>query len=112
MNRRSKHRRKRASSTEPRSVEVLTIGWMLMVVTTLLCEAGSLASHWVSRGAGTLGVLSGLLLFAACVIGLGVLLLTPVVLKSRRLPPPLPITVFALVVAVAPLATMLLQALE
>jgi hypothetical protein len=109
-------KRKRRSRTrlesEPRAVEVLTIGWMLMVVTTLACEIGFVISRGLAGGEGTLLVLSNLLLFAALVIGMIALLILPVVLRSRRLPPPSGIVFFAVVVSAAPLALAAMEVLN
>jgi hypothetical protein len=55
---------------------------------------------------------SYLLLFAAFVIGLIALFITPVVLRSRRVAPPSGVTVFALVVAAAPIVLVAIEILE
>jgi hypothetical protein len=100
-----KRRSKSRVEPEPRTVEVLTVGWMLMVVTTLACEIGFAAARMLSDSPdSSLMMLSQLLLFAALVIGIVALLTTAVVVRSRRLPPPPGITVFAVTVAAAPLA--------
>jgi membrane protein YdbS with pleckstrin-like domain len=108
-------RKKRSKSHavgDPRTVEVLTVGWMLMIVTTLACEVGFVLARWLAGGDGSLMLLSQLLLFAAFVIGLIALFVTPVVLRSRRLPPPSGVTVFAIVVAAAPLVMVVIEVLE
>jgi membrane protein YdbS with pleckstrin-like domain len=108
-----KKRSKPQATTESRSMEVLTIGWMLMVVTTLGCEVGFVAARWISGGTqGPLMMLSQLLLFAALVIGLVTLLITPVVVRGRRLPPPPAVTAFAVVIAAAPLAMAAVEMLK
>lgn len=107
-----KKRSKSRAAAEPRTIEVLTIGWMLMVVTTLACEVGFVAVRSLAGGDTVLSTLSELLLFAALVIGLVALLVTPVVLRSRRLPPPSGVTVFAVVVAGAPIAMIALEVLN
>ena len=98
-------------SRETRSTDALTIGWMLMVLTALVCELGFLAARGFAgpESEGSLAVLMVLLLFASTVIGLGVLLLTPVVLKVRRDPPPRAIVVFSVVVGAAPWALIVFQ---
>lgn len=105
-----KERKKK--SGENRAVEVLTIGWLLMVITALVCEVGSLASSWaVSQfGAGNgVSVLSDLLLFAAVIIGLISLIVAPVVLKSRKTPTPRPVIVVGVCAGVLPILTLFWQ---
>lgn len=105
MSKHAKKRKKSPAAGDLRSVEVLTIGWMLMVITTLVCELGFVAVRMGRpQPDSSLAILSSLLLFAALVIGLLALLITPVVLRSRRVPPPQAITVVAVVVALAPVA--------
>ena len=109
-------RTKRAQPIENRSVEFLTVGWMLMVITTLICEVAAAACHLyvvqIDRQAATIELFSGLLLFASFVVGSLSLIVCSVVLKSRREPPPRSILIFAVVVGVAPLVTVLLQAIQ
>jgi hypothetical protein len=111
MKKRSRRGVERAALRESRSAEVLTIGWMLMVLTALVCELGFLLAQWLAAGQteGAWAVLMALLLFASTVIGLFILLLTPVVIKSRRTPPPQRIIAFAVIVGAAPLAIIVLQ---
>jgi peptidoglycan/LPS O-acetylase OafA/YrhL len=108
-------RKKRSKShvvDDPRTVEVLTVGWMLTVVTTFACEVGFILARWLAGPGQTLMLFSHLLLFAAFVIGLIALFVTPVVLRSRRVPPPSGVTVFAVVVAAAPLVLVVIEMLE
>jgi uncharacterized membrane protein len=109
-------RTKRMQSVDNRSVEFLTVGWMLMVVTTLVCEIGAAACHLyvvqINRQATTVEVLSRLLLFGSFVVGCLSLVVCSVVVKSRREVPPRSILIFAIVVGVAPLVTVLLQAIQ
>ena len=111
-----KQRNKRAPPGEIRSVEYLTVGWMLMVITAFLCELVSAACHLyvrqASQQATAADMFSRLLLFAAFVIGSLSLIVCAVVVKSRREPPPRSILIFAVVVGVAPLLTLLLQAVQ
>ena len=83
-----------------------------MVVTTLVCEVGFFVARWLAGGRSSLELLSQLLLFAAFVIGLIALFVTPVVLRSRRLPPPSGVTVFAVLVAAAPLVIVTIEMLD
>lgn len=107
-----KKRAKPQTVDNPRTVEVLTVGWMLMVVTTLICELGFLFARQIADGQTSLEVLSRLLLLAAFIIGLIALFVTPVVLRSRRSPPPSGVTVFAVVVAAAPLVIVTIEMLD
>lgn len=119
MVKRTKQRRRRtrsgrAASGESKRADLLTSGWMLTVVTALACELGFAAAQWystVQRGTAV-EPLGRLLLFAALLIGLAALLLTPVVLKSRRVPPPRGITLAAVAVGLAPLGIILWKVLD
>ena len=94
-------------SAEIAPADALTVGWMLSVLTTLLCELGVLAAYWYVAAhpeAAKADVLCGLLLLAAIVLGLFSLCLLPIVVKLRRELPPLSIVVFAVVVDLAPIA--------
>jgi len=104
-----------SSSGERPTVEFLTIGWMLAVVTALVCELGLVAARSyllvVDGEAARMTSLAAILLFASLVVGLVVLGLGYAVVRSRRVPPPRGIVVFASVVGAAPLAALLLRAL-
>ncbi len=90
---------------ESQSAEALTIGWMLSVMTALICEFGVVAA-WLysSRNPDDkrVGMTGELLLFAAAVVGTAVLVLTPLAHKARVVAPPLAVTLFAIVVGAAP----------
>ena len=113
MSKRVRKRKRVSAAADPRSVEALTIGWMLMVVTTLVCEV-SFAGIRISNPPpdAPLMVLSNLFLFAAMVIGVLALLVTPVVLRSRRVPPPQGIIVLSVVVGLAPVAMVVFEVLR
>ena len=113
----AKAKKNRPSPTAPsddRSVEALTIGWMLCVMTTLVCELGLAAARiyllTVDSDARWIAALAAMLLFAAALIGLISLLLAWAVVKMRREPPPRGILVFAVVVGAAPVVSMLVRA--
>jgi hypothetical protein len=95
---------------ETRAAEAATVGWMLSAMVALVCELGWVALRWwltAHPGGQVLPALADLLFFSALVVGTVTLLLTPVVLRSRRVLPPRGITVFAVVVGAAPLLTLL-----
>ncbi|HUY89792.1 MAG TPA: hypothetical protein VMV10_13745 [Pirellulales bacterium] len=106
-----KRNAKQPRSRETRSTDALTIGWMLMVFTALVCEIAFMATRGFAGAdsEGSLAVLTVVLLLASVVIGLGVLLLTPVVIKIRRDPPPRAIIIFSVVVGIAPWALIVFQ---
>ncbi len=95
-----------------RGVESLTVGWMVSVVTTLICDLAAAISRlyvvWINP-ATRLELLSNVLWFAAAVLGLITLFMTPIILKSRREPPPTPILILAIVVAGVPLLAVLVS---
>ena len=108
-----KRRAKARIASDPRSVEILTVGWMLTVVTTLACELGFVISRWLADSSDSpLMILSDLLLFAAFVIGMIGLLIMSIVLRARRLPPPSVVVVFASVISGAPLAMAAIEMLN
>lgn len=108
---------KRKLKKKPRSVapaeskasDAITVAWMLCVVTGLICDVGAIIVRWTLSGYSdnvNLQVLFALLAFSALVAGTLSLCLLPVVLKTRRVPPPPGIVVFAIVVGVMPLLTL------
>ena len=116
MSKRGKQRDRRHLAVDHRGVETLTVGWMLMVFTTLACEVIAALAYWyvrqIDRQAEHIELLANLLLFAACVVGLMSLLVCGVVLRTRRVPPPRSIIVFSLIVALAPLVSLLLASVR
>ena len=97
-------------SAEIGPADAVTVGWMLAVTTTLVCELAVLAAYWYAAAhpQAKADVLCGLLLVAAIVIGLVSLCLLPLVVKLRRQMPPLPVVIFAIIVSLSPLATAML----
>lgn len=106
------HRSKPLKSAPP--VDGLTVGWVTTLITTFVCELGAVAARlyvqYVDAEAKLIGMFSGLLLFAAAVVGVFLLVLTPIVVYRKRSHPPRGIVVFAVVVGVAPWIGMILQA--
>jgi uncharacterized membrane-anchored protein len=109
-------RRKPKPRIEKPPVDALTVGWMMTMITTLICLIAAAAARafvrYVNAEAVLVGALSGLLLFSAAVIGLILLVMTPIVVKRKNSDPPTGLVFFAYLVGIAPLAGMLLQAWE
>jgi len=100
------------ASTESRAADLVTVVWMLHVVTAFACQVvgalARLAYLWVSDHP-LLGVLAGFMLLASLVAGTVSLLLLPVVWRARRVPPPTGILVVAIGVGVMPWLILLYQ---
>jgi hypothetical protein len=99
---------------ESRLAEALTVGWVVAALSTLVCELATVAARLYLRQApynAPIAALADLTLFAALAIGIFTLLLTPMVLKLRRLPPPRGVTTLAVAIGLAPLATIAWQVL-
>ncbi|MEX0819737.1 MAG: hypothetical protein WD070_09080 [Pirellulaceae bacterium] len=101
---------------EDRRAEIVTVAWMLAMMTTLGAEVvGGLLRVLVSVLAPappTLVVFPNVMLFTAAVTGLICLALTPIVYRSRRVPPPTAVTVLAVTVSVLPLAIGIVQSIR
>jgi hypothetical protein len=107
--RKQKRQRTRVpAGVEDSRAEVITVAWMLAMMTTLGAElVGGLLRLALSRfeSAATSPVaLANLMLFSAAVTGLFCLSLTPLVYRFRRVPPPTAVTVLAVTVSILPLA--------
>ena len=101
-----------AGPAEDRVAEFLTVAWMLSVFTTLVCELGSAAAIWYLRAqpqAVQVAALASVLLFAALVTGTLSLVLMAGAWRLRRVKPPPGVSVFALVVGVAPVVMLLVR---
>ncbi len=99
---------------ESRAVETVTVIWVLTILNTFACELGALAVGSYARAhadAAAAKLLSELLLLAAVIVGVISLGLLPVILKIRRNGPPPAVTVFAIVVGLAPILALVLKAL-
>ena len=90
---------------ESQSSKAVTIVWSLSVVMVLACTLMAVAARlllWALPNADKLPVLEAFALFAACVVGVVSLVLLPVVYRVRRIPPPMGLVVFGVMVAAAP----------
>ena len=99
---------------ESRVADAMTVGWMLSVMTALVCQAGLVivrAVEHYQREVEPLGVLGELLLFAALVFGVVSLVLAPIVLRLRSTSVPPGITIFAVAVGLTPVAIVIWRSL-
>ena len=100
---------------ESRGAEVLTIFWTVLVTTAVGCNIGAAVTrliHSNQPGNNAIGLLSGLLLFAAVVVGVLILGLLPVVYRMRKEPPPRGYVVFAVLIGAAPILTVIALAMR
>jgi hypothetical protein len=91
---------------ESQTAEIATVAWAVLVTMVLVCDLTAVGAHFVYLGNPQLrgaAVLGGMMLAAGAILGVGVLVLLPVVRRIRRVPPPLGFTVFAACAAAAPL---------
>jgi hypothetical protein len=100
---------------ESRGAEALTVLWMLATVATLAAEfvagAGLLffpANSSADEAPSPLSALPGVMLFTALTTGTLCLVLTPLVRRLRRTPPPPAVVWMAAVVGVSPWAILLI----
>jgi hypothetical protein len=104
-----------SAPSESQAAEAATIGWMLCVLTATMCQLGVVAARlyfaW-HPDAIVIGTAGELLLFASAMIGSVTLALIPVVYKTRRVKPPVPVTAFATAVGVIPWLVLLRQLLS
>jgi hypothetical protein len=100
-------------SPDSPAVEFLTVGWMLSVITALVCELAFAGVRGyllaVDGESPRMEMLAAVLVFAAVVVGLISLALAFAVVKAGRTPPPRGILTFSIVVGVLPLAAMVLR---
>lgn len=92
---------------ESRRAETATVGWMLAVATTLVCQlayAGVRGYLWIADiDTSPLQALALLLALAATVIGAVSLALAWAAVRWRTVPPPRSVLNFSLVIGAAPL---------
>ena len=124
MSRKKKHSGKSAfprsrTAGEDRGSVALTVVWMLTALATAAAVAVVLVARLLlwqfppdSSGASPLRIVPELFLMVATITGLLCLVLTPVVYRARRDPPPRSIATTAVVVSVLPLALAIWQAMS
>lgn len=94
-----------AAPAESQTSEAATIAWTVAVTMTLASDLTAAGAHFFvgdSEWSRSVALFRDLLLFGGAVIGGIVLVLTPVVYRLRRVPPPNGFTAFAVCVAMAP----------
>jgi len=102
-------------AAETKAADAITVGWMLTVVSALLCELGAACSGWyvaLHSQSQRMALLHGLLLFSAEVVGLASLLMIPVVYRVRRVPPPPSVTIGSVVIGAAPIIAAAIAAIR
>lgn len=110
--REARERRSPESDSESQGAEVMTVAWLISILSVTICDFGAgITRLLIEPDQQTLGLLSGVLYFAALTIGLISLILLPIVLKSRRMPPPRGLVVFGVAVSVIPWITLVVQLL-
>lgn len=100
---------------ETPTADAATVAWTLATSTALLCDLAAVAGHLIAVNrpdAPGPAMFRELMLFSAAVSGLATLILTPLVYRVRRTPPPTGFTIFAVCVAVAPMLAIALRALR
>lgn len=123
MKARKKTRKQPANLTKPaaapeetRASLAVTVAWMLGALATFIAEVvGVLVKTVVAvtQSAPTwLQVVSEILFFVASITGFVTLLITPVCLKVRHVPPPKPITLLVIVIASMPLLIWVIRTLQ
>jgi hypothetical protein len=99
-----------ADPAERPASEAVTIAWTSTVTGTFIADLIVIAAHLYWRnnsGADAARALEAIMLLSAAVMGTISLALLFVVWRTRRLKPPRGYTMFAILVAVAPIAALL-----
>ena len=103
----------RHSTGESSAGDATTVAWTVSVTMTLLCNIVAVAVHFYMeayRPTQGLVMLKELMLIAGAVVGFLSLVLLPIVLRVRRVPPPTGVMAFAVMVGAAPILALLIQA--
>jgi len=98
------------------AVDSLTVGWITMISTTLMCEIGAILAllyvAYLDPRANMMSFFANYLLLAAAIIGVPLLVTTPIVVKRKRSHPPLAMVLFAYTIGAAPWLVMLTRLTE
>ena len=101
---------KRDSPREDRAAEAITIAWTVSVTAVFLADLVTIAAHFYGRlhpESKTAPAFEAIMLLAACVMGAASLALLPVVWRTRTVKPPQGYSVFAAIVAAAPIVALI-----
>jgi RsiW-degrading membrane proteinase PrsW (M82 family) len=104
----------RQRTAETRAVEFLTVGWMVSMMTTLVClVVFAILRFYLSlrEESEPAAVMAGLALFAGSVAGVVTLALAAIVVRKRREKPPRGVVWFAVAVGMTPLVIVVVTAL-
>jgi hypothetical protein len=122
-NKKTKAKPSPATSTPPnllpaeeRSAEVATVAWMLTALITAAAEFVALLARLYfylqpepPESMAPLALLPGIMLIIGLIAGGLCLLLTPLIYKIRKSPPPFPITVVVVLISLIPPITLVLR---
>lgn len=104
---------------EDRRGEAVTVAWMLTMLATTASNALALVTALImpalaanAERPGLALLLPRILLFIAAVTGAVCVVLTPLVYRFRRTPPPEAITAFGLIISVLPVLILFWQAMQ
>jgi hypothetical protein len=98
---------------ETNASDATTVAWTISVTMVLMCNIAAVAAHFymeMYRETRGLVMLKELMLIAGAVIGFLSLVLLPIMLRVRRVPPPTGVVVFAVCAAAAPILALLVRA--
>ncbi|MCI0361711.1 MAG: hypothetical protein L0211_24770 [Planctomycetaceae bacterium] len=105
-------------ANESRGAVAVTVVWMLLALSCLAAQLVALVTWLFARGAGipadrpnALLLVPTTLMMVALLTGILLVSITPLVYRIRRSPPPMAITVAAIVIAISPLIGMAVVAL-
>ena len=101
---RSKHKTRKKDRAPRPAVDGLTIAWAMTLITVVICEVTSLGIRLFIgfESISPLTLLSNYLLLAAALMGLLLIILTPIVVRMGRSNPPFGVVIAAYVAGAAP----------
>jgi hypothetical protein len=97
---------------ETNAGDATTVAWTISVTMVLMCNIAAVAAHFymeMYRETRGLVMLKELMLIAGALVGFLSLVLLPIMLRVRRVPPPTGVVVFAVCAAAAPILALLVH---
>jgi hypothetical protein len=97
---------------ETNAGDATTVAWTISVTMVLMCNIAAVAAHFymeMYRETRGLVMLKELMLIAGAIVGFLSLVLLPIMLRIRRVPPPTGVVVFAVCAAAAPILALLVH---